>query len=155
MEILTATHIHINKISNLYEQFFAYNANQLPDYFRKAGEKGDYPKSVIESDNEELFIAVENDTVVGLLHISEDKTPPFPCYVPYNYAVIIDLFIISDYRNQGIGTLLLDNAKQWAQNRNLSYIELSVLKNNVEGIRFYEREHFEEISRVMRYRLNL
>ncbi len=151
MEILIATNAHVEQICVLYEQFFAYNADQQPKFYKTASEKGDYPKSVIKSDTEELFVAVENEVVVGILHIGEDKTPSFPCFVPYRYAVIIDFFIMADYRGQGIGLLLLDKAKQWAQNRNLSYIELSVLKNNVDGIRFYERENFQEVSCVMRY----
>ncbi len=153
MEILTATHAHIAQISALYEQFFTYNAHQLPDYYQPAQEKGAYPQSVMESETAALFVAVENHLVVGLLHVSEDKTPPFPCFVPYHFATIIDLFILPDYRNQGIGVLLLDKAKQWAQDRKLAYIELSVLKNNGDGMRFYERENFEEVSRVMRCKL--
>lgn len=153
MEQITATLAHAQQISNLYEQFFAYNANQLPEYYQEAVETGAYPKSVIENESEELIVALENDRVIGFLHISEDKTLPFPCIVTYRYAVIIDLFIIPDYRNQGIGVLLLDKAKEWARDRSLSYIELSVLKNNVDGVRFYERENFEEVSRVMRYKL--
>ena len=153
MEVITATYAHVEQISALYEQFFAYNADQLPNYYKTASEKGEYPNSIIDSKTEELFVAVEGTMVVGILHISEENTPPFPCYVPYKYAVIIDLFIVLDYRSQGIGVLLLDKAKQWAQNRKLSYIELSVLKNNVDGVRFYERESFQEISRVMRYTL--
>ncbi len=153
MEILTANYGHVKQICSLYEQFFAYNADQQPKFYKRANETGEYPKSVIESDTEELFVAVENELVMGVLHIGEDKTPPFPCFVPYKYAVIIDFFIMAEYRSQGIGLLLLDEAKQWAQKRKLSYIELSVLKNNVDGVRFYEREGFQEVSRVMRYTL--
>ena len=150
MEILTATHAHIGQISALYERFFAYNAAQQPEFYRTAREKGEYPLSVIESETEELFVAVENEAVMGILHISEKHTPPFPCYVPYRYAEIIDLFIAPDYRGQGIGVSLLDRARAWAKDRNLSYLELSLLKNNVDGVRFYEREHFQETTCVMR-----
>ncbi len=153
MQILSATYAHIEQISLLYEQFFSYNAGQQPDYYRQASEKGEYAKSVIDNHTEALFVAVENDTVVGLIHITEEKTPPFPCFVPYNYAVIVDLFVVPDCRSKGIGALLLDKARQWAKDRKLSYIELSVLNNNVDGARFYQRENLQDVSRVMRCKL--
>ncbi len=46
--------------------------------------------------------------------------------------------------------MLLDEAKSWAQSRNLEYLELMVLENNDNGRCFYEKERFVTVSRIMR-----
>jgi GNAT superfamily N-acetyltransferase len=153
MEVRLAEIKDIKGISNLYNDFFIYNANQQPQYYKQAFETGTYPKSVIESNSEDIFVAVDNGAIIGLLHIAEEATPPFDCFIPYKYATIIDLFITEDYRRKGIGDLLFKSAKEWSNSRNLDYIELNVLSENQNGIQFYQHENFEAVSQIMRCKL--
>ncbi|MPM15373.1 hypothetical protein SDC9_61742 [bioreactor metagenome] len=153
MEIRLAEHGDILKISKLYEEFFVYNASQQPLYYKPAAEMGKYPQSVIESAKEALFIAEENGAVLGLIHIIEEQTPPYDCFVPHRYATIMDLYVTEDFRGRGIGRELMEYAKRWAKTRGLHYLELSVLAENEDGIRFYRRENFQTVSQVMRAEL--
>ncbi|WP_238600681.1 GNAT family N-acetyltransferase [Metasolibacillus meyeri] len=43
------------------------------------------------------------------------------------------------YQSQGIGSALLLEAKNWANNRNLDYLELSVLSESAGAITLYEK----------------
>jgi len=150
MDVRLAKKSDILAISRLYERFFEYNAKQQPQYYKKTEESGKYPKSVIESKSADLFVADNCHTIIGFIHISEDKTPPFGAFVPHKYAVIIDLIVEEAYRGQGIGKMLLDAAKQWSKDRGLDYIELMVLQENEQGITFYHSQNFKIVSHTMR-----
>jgi len=154
MEVRLAKKSDISAICRLYEQFFEYNANQQPQYYKKAEESGKYPESVIESKSADLFVADNCGTIIGFIHISEDKAPPFGAFVPHKYAVIIDLMVEESYRRQGIGKKLLDAARQWSKDRGLDYIELMVLQENEQGITFYHSENFKIVSHTMRLKID-
>lgn len=153
MEIRSAKLNDIPDICGLYNEFYIYNAIQQPQYYKEAIETGRYPKSVIENDSEEIYVAVDGSAIIGLIHISEEKTPPFDCFVKYKFATIVDLFVLDNFRNKGVGGQLLEAAKQWAKLRGLDYIELNVLSENINGIQFYEHKEFNMVSQIMRYKL--
>lgn len=153
MEIRLAETNDIQGICGLYNDFFVYNADQQPQYYKKAIETGKYPKSVIENNAEDIYVAVDGSVLIGLIHIVEEKTPPYDCFIQRRYATIIDLFVTENFRGKGVGGQLLESAKQWAKARELDYIELNVLAENENGIKFYNHEKFKAVSQIMRYTL--
>lgn len=150
MNLRLANHDDIHAISNLYTEFFSYNAGKQPEYYVSSRENGEYPASVIDSSSGDIIIAEIDNLIVGFVHVEEDKTPPFPSIYPHKFACIVDLIVTQRHRKNGIGHLLLVEVKRWAKSRNLEYIELMVLENNTMGISFYEQEHFVTMSRTMR-----
>ncbi len=153
MEVRLAEMNDISDICCLYNDFFVYNATQQPQYYKQAIETGKYPKSVIESSAEDIFIAVDGNVIIGLIHIVEERTPPFDCFIQHKFATIMDLFVKENFREKGIGGQLLETAKQWARSRELDYIELNVLAENENGIQFYGHKKFKAVSQIMRYTL--
>jgi GNAT superfamily N-acetyltransferase len=150
MEIRLATQNDIAKICLLYNEFFAYNAQIDPVYCKAGKETGEYPKSVIESSSCDIIIAVENDDVIGLIHIKEAKTPPYDALVQNHYAQIIDFVVTESQRKKGVGTKLMSFAKTWANERGLDYIELFVLDGAKNEHRFYEHNGFKTVLHGMR-----
>ena len=140
----------IPQISGLLSEFFDYNAKQQPTDYIATVENGKYPNSVLDSDTGVFFIAETNSTIIGLIHIEEDSTPPYPSIASHKFACIVDFFVKPQYRKKNIGHLLLEEAKAWALSRNLDYIELTVLENNEVGKNFYNKANFIEASRTMR-----
>jgi ribosomal protein S18 acetylase RimI-like enzyme len=108
----------------------------------------------IKSEVEDIIIAVENDKIMGFIHIAEEKTLSYACFIPHKYAVIVDLYVQEAHRQRGVGTRLLEAAKQWAQARGLDYLELNVLAENENGIQFYRHQKFNMVSQIMRLPLN-
>jgi ribosomal protein S18 acetylase RimI-like enzyme len=153
MEVRLAEAKDIPDICRLYNEFYMYNAAQQPLYYRQAEETGNYPRNVLESGTEDLLVAAEGGGLIGLLHIMEEKTPPYPSLVRHHYAVIMELYVTEAFRGRGAGRELLEAAKQWAKARELDYLELNVLEENKNGIRFYLREKFKAVSQTMRYTL--
>jgi ribosomal protein S18 acetylase RimI-like enzyme len=153
MEARLACMDDVPGICSLYKEFFEYNASQQPQYYKKSIESGKYPKSVIENDTEALFVAADGNALIGLLHIAEGRTPPYDCFIQHSFATIVDLFVKESYRSKGVGRQLLGSAKGWAKSRELDYIELNVLAENENGIRFYDHEEFTVVSQIMRHTL--
>jgi ribosomal protein S18 acetylase RimI-like enzyme len=154
VEMRVAAPDDIAQISVLLEHSFAYNAAHQPSYYKEASEKGQYPRSVIGSVNGDIYIALDEEVVIGLIHVEERSTPPYETYIPHKYAEVVDLFVDPTYRGQGVGEALVSAAKKWAASRRLDYLELFVLSENDGGIRFYERMGFETVSHNMRLLLN-
>ena len=148
--IRLATPEDVPQINSLLSDFFAYNAEQQPTNYIPAIENGEYPFAVITGDSGDFIIAESDNMVVGFIHIEENNTPPYPSVAPHTFACIIDFIVKQQYRKKNIGHLLLQEAKVWAQSRNLEYIELMVLENNEIGKSFYNRENFVTMSRTMR-----
>jgi GNAT superfamily N-acetyltransferase len=153
MKIRLAKAENVPEICVLYNNFFIYNASQQPDYYKSATETGRYPESVIKNGSEDIFVAEECDSIIGLLHIKEEETPPYDCFVKHRYASVIDLFVLESYRGTGTGGLLIKAAEDWSAERGLDYIELNVLAENEKAIGFYKHEGFEEVSYIMRRRI--
>jgi ribosomal protein S18 acetylase RimI-like enzyme len=137
----------------LYEEFYKYNAQLQPEHYKEVSESGDYPRSVIEGADSDIFVAAQSQEIVGFIHIYEDKTPPYPPLVQHRFAGIMDLYVTSSFRRKGIGTQLIASAKEWAMARGLEYIELMVLNENVSGMNFYIQSKFTTALQTMRYRL--
>ena len=60
-----------------------------------------------------------------------------------NYAHVEDISIAKDYRGQGIGTMLLAKAEEWAKANQLYAISLECQDNNILTSRFCEKNGFE------------
>jgi len=153
MEIRLAAMNDIEALCPLLTEFYAYNAALQPVYCEASVENGKYPETVIESDDEDFIIAIEDAVVVGFIHIHQMKTPAYDSVVPYNYAEIMSFMVTSQRREQGIGSKLIESAKQWSKARNLAYIELFSLTNANEANRFYDKENFVTVSHNRRYTL--
>ena len=156
MEIRLAVPADADALCALYEIFFDQNAAEQPEYYRpvqyptSASDYGAYPKSVIASESADFLVAVQDSEVIGFIHVSEDKTSPYASIVPHRFAHVVDFVVRPDRRNCGVGALLLEHAKQWAQARNLDYLELFVLKQNENAHRFYRAHEFGDVSTTMR-----
>ena len=150
MEIRLAIINDLEQICLLYNEFFAYNAEKDPVYCRAGKESGEYPKSVIESGGSDLIVADDYGDVIGFLHIKEAKTPPYDALRQNHYAQIIDFIVTASRRKQGVGTKLMEAAKQWAKKRGLDYIELFVLTGAVDERSFYRQSDFTTVMHTMR-----
>lgn len=151
MNIRIAKTRDIVSISRLYDEFYKCNYSQQPYYCAEAKESGQYPQSVIDGTNGDIFVAEIDNMIIGFIHVEEDKTPPFPSVVQHGFACIADFYVMPEYRKHGIGKSLLEKTKEWSIQRGLEYIELFVLEENEVGKNFYKRENFMTASCTMRY----
>jgi len=153
MVIRVATVEDIDALCPLLTEFFAYNANLQPMYCNAAVENGEYPRGIIESEDSDFLVAVDDNSIVGFIHIQQTKTPSYDAITPYNYAVIIAFMVTASSRKQGAGTSLIEFAKQWSKDKNLDFMELLSLVNADDANKFYDNNDFTTMSYLRRYLL--
>lgn len=60
-----------------------------------------------------------------------------------------NIAVKSEYQNKKVGNLLVEKVKEWAKEKNINRIELTVYSFNTNTISFYEKKGFNEISKKM------
>ena len=70
-------------------------------------------------------------------------------------AYLEGIFIIPDYRSQGIGDKLLSFAISWAENRGISQLASDVEFDNQLSQNFHVKYGFREVGRRVHYVLKL
>lgn len=153
MKIKIATFDDIPQIEILYEELFLEMSKLQPTYIAPARQDVAFLQNIISEEKSDIFVAELDNNIAGFLLIQELATPLYSCIVQHNYAYIMDVIVGGQYQSKGIGTLLLQEAKKWAEERNLDYLELSVLAENIGAINLYDRHGFNETSRTMRLEL--
>ncbi|PHM29959.1 GNAT family N-acetyltransferase [Xenorhabdus budapestensis] len=150
MIIRTASMQDLDAISSLYNILFSEMAALQPDRLRDVEQDKEFIISSINDDKLYLLVSEDdNGDIKGFCIAQENKTLPFNCLIPRNYGYIIDLVVSQDVRGQGIGQQLLTEMKKWAKENNYIHLELNVLSENVAATKFYEREGYKEISKLM------
>ncbi|MBD2811577.1 GNAT family N-acetyltransferase [Xenorhabdus sp. Vera] len=140
----------VEAILSLYSMLFKEMAVLQPDRMKSSEQDRDFIISCVSDDKFHLLVAEnENTEIKGFSIAQEKKTLPFNCLIPRTYGYVIDLIVSPDVRSLGIGQKLLAEMKRWAQENYYSHLELTVLSQNVDAIRFYEREGYQEISKTM------
>lgn len=153
MKIKIATLDEVNQIEILYQELFLKMSNFQPEYIKPAKQDVEFIKETINEGHSDILIAEIDNCIIGFILIQELITPPYTCLVEHKYAFIVDIIVETKYQHQGIGSALILEAKKWAENRNLDYLELNVLSENIGAITLYEKQGFKDISHTMRYEL--
>ena len=93
-------------------------------------------KEELESENSSYLIARMNDEIIGFAGIK----------VVLDEADIMNIVIKKNYRNQGIGTLLLKNLISLAKSLNSNSLSLEVSEKNLPAIHLYQKFGFESLG---------
>ena len=109
-----------NNLENDFDNFWNYNVL----------------KEEIESTNSKYIVAKINNEVVSFAGIK----------IVMDQADVMNIVTKKTFRNQGIGTLLLDNLISIAHKLQLSSISLEVNEENLPAIHLYEKFGFKNLG---------
>lgn len=99
-------------------------------------------KSELESTNSYFFVAKNiSGEIVGFAGIK----------IILDEADIMNIVIKKDFRNNGIGSLLLDYLISYSKSINLKTITLEVNEINIPAIKLYEKFGFEKLGIRKKY----
>lgn len=143
MELRIANTKDIDIINDLYYELDTHAIELLPHHFQRGVRSCEYLKSVIEDEESDFILAIINNEVVGFSQIIAKEVKDISILIPYKYAYVLDIVVSEKMRNQGIGSKLMEESKRWAK-RELSYLKLSVLYDNVSAQHFYEKHGFNK-----------
>ncbi len=141
VSIRPATVADYDLICQLFSLLDSFHARLLPHIFQETGSyvrPYHYIAALIEQPDAVLFLAEEADTAVGLIHISIDEAADLPFFRSRRYAMVHNIIVREERHGQGIGLRLMDRAHEWAVDRGVTSVELSVWTANQNAMSFYE-----------------
>lgn len=101
----------------------------------------DILKNDFKDANSKYIVAKVDNEIVGFAGIK----------VILDEADIMNIVVNIHKRNLGIGSVLIENLIQIADDLNCTTITLEVNENNIPAIRLYEKYHFERIGLRKKY----
>jgi len=102
----------------------------------------------------QIFVAEVDENVVGFISLRiEPKVEEI--LLPNIKSVFVSDFIVNrEFRGKGIGKLLMAKAYEYAKEKNIPYIKLSVFSANTNAKEMYRKLGFEDQSVTMIKKLN-
>lgn len=112
-----------------------------------------YPCEFFEDDikNNQLYILLNNGEIVSAFVLSDTNSGETAVEWNNNHAkaVYIDrLGVNVKYSKKGIGSLMLDKAKEIAKTFNAEYLRLFVVDINIPAIQLYNKKEFIKVNGV-------
>jgi ribosomal protein S18 acetylase RimI-like enzyme len=109
-----------------------------------------FDDAVAPASSFKLFFAVVGDELCGMLSLAiVSTTQGAGCF-----GYLDDVFVLKQYRSQGIGAKLMREAVGYARKSGCVRVELGTRRDNIHARRLYERLGFQEVDGV-RYLLML
>lgn len=152
IRIRKATNADYESLFDLFDEIDSLHRDNLPGRFKKANgpaREKDYFSALIENENIGLFVAERGNELVGFVHVIVTEAPTIPIVVPRRFAILDSIVVKANYRQHGIGKMLMDKMQEWALEKGATSIELNVYEFNEHAISFYERLGYQTFSRRM------
>ena len=133
----------IGEVFDLYRQFYKKNPDKIISI--------EYIKQRLTNKESTIFFVEEDDVCIGIVQL----------YVTFDSLelskkiILYDLFVRPEYRKKGIGAMLMDASKDFAENNGISGIELSTAISNGTAQRLYESLGYERDNEFYNYYLSI
>jgi len=132
----------IGEVFDLYRQFYKKNPDKIISI--------EYIKQRLTNKESTIFFVEEDNVCIGIVQL----------YVTFDSLelskkiILYDLFVRSEYRKKGIGAMLMDASKDFAENNGITGIELSTAISNGTAQRLYESLGYERDNEFYNYYLS-
>lgn len=154
MNVRIGTVEDIQIITRLHTQLNEMMAQLQPTDYQSISEDESWIRKNFQNTQLTYLLVEDEGEVRGLILVESVETTRTTSAISQQYACINQIIIGQQYRGYGYGHALLESVKEWAQKRQLAYIQLNVLTNNVAALMFYEKEGFQDLQKIMRLSIN-
>ena len=151
MELLIrpATEDDYEGVNAVFADELAHHVALLPERFQLADPvmPRDWFLEVLANPNKMLIVAEVDGRVAGQILIIDSVSVDDPIHRPRRYLEIDELAVLAEYRRQGIGRRLMQAAEQFAADRGIPTVELSVWEANSQAFSFYQSLDYRTVRR--------
>lgn len=156
MEISRAKDSDKEKVLELLNQVLEIHHQIRPDIFMPGKTK--YSEEMLldmfKDDNNPIYVARENDEVLGYAFCELRSVPFSTTMVPHKSLFIDDLCVDKNIRSKGVGKALFDYVKQEAKKMGCYEVTLNVWEGNDSAISFYKKMGMQVKEYQMEYILD-
>jgi len=144
--IRKATTEDLSRLEELYRELEEDAVLYQPEHFvfSPKGTRTEQVKEFLDSDTQTMLVAEKDGEVIGFAHLVLIKAKKVPCLKSETSLYLQDLVVTSEFRSQGIGTILMNEAKKYGKEKGADFFRTQVFPQNTDGLRFYERNGFSE-----------
>ena len=141
MEIRKAKNSDIVSIGKLLEDVLTIHHNQRPDIFKANAKKysDDELEKIIQDDSRPIFVAVENNTVLGYAFCIFQQHENNNILTDIKTLYIDDLCVDKTIRGKHVGKSLYEYVLKFAKESGCYNVTLNVWYTNKEALGFYEK----------------
>ena len=138
-------------LATLFEQADDLHAQLVPAYFRRPKQRRAREEiaRILRSPDEAIVVSLEDDQVVGLVHVQLYDTRPAPTLVPRRRAHVDSVVVRPESQRRGHGRRLVEEASSWARRQGAAELLLTVWAGNETAERFYEGLGFGRVNSVL------
>ena len=109
-------------------------------------------RSLLNSPLAEVVVAEADNKVIASGYARIDRSKPFLKHSTHAYLGF--MYVLPEYRGQGINRRIIDALKNWAATQNITEFSLEVYYDNISAIKAYEKIGFSKYILEMRFNLN-
>jgi len=135
-----ATLDDIDSIYDLLVDIADIHTTLRPDLFKSSKYTKEELKEMINNDDYIYVCVDESNKVLGHIFLQIKDYTNSHNLVPVKTLYIDDLCVGKEYRNKGIGTFLMDFAKDFAKEFELYNIVLNAWVGNYDAMSFYDKQ---------------
>ena len=141
----------LEDVLRLLRQIAALHEEGRPDIFRKNAAKYDAAafEALLAREDETVFVAECGGVLVGYAFCELQVREDHPLLQDMRTLYVDDLCVDESMRGHGIGTMLLDAAKERAKELRCHNIDLNVWEFNESAKQFYEHYGMRTFRRYM------
>ena len=141
MEIRRAEKRDLNGINTLLSEVLEIHHNGRRDLFKSGTKKYTDEEliAIIEDEKRPIFVAVENETVLGYVFCIFTETKDNNILIDRKTLYIDDLCVLKEKRGCRIGKTLYEYAKSFASENGFYNLTLNVWSFNEDALLFYQK----------------
>jgi len=109
-------------------------------------------RSLLTSPLAEVVVAEADNKIIASGYARIDNSKPFLKHSHHAYLGF--MYVLPEYRGQGINKRIIDALKNWAAIQNITEFSLEVYYDNVSAIKAYEKIGFSKYMLEMRFNLD-
>ncbi len=104
-------------------------------------------KLVLVDEKQHIFVAANNDEVLGYIHAAEYEL----LYAP-KMVNILGIAVLKKYQKNGVGRALLSEIENWAKNVGAAYVRLSSGEERTDAHSFYIKNGYELSKKQLNFK---
>ena len=139
----------VEQLRLLYQELEEDGVRYQPEHFVVGERSNEFFQSVFESADQDILVAEEDGKILGFSHVMILEQKKVACLKPETLVYIQDLDVLESRRSQGIGTLLMEASKRYGKEHGVDIIRTQVFPQNIDGMRFYEKNGFREMMKTI------
>lgn len=149
MPVRESKETDLEAVCQLSNEINANHHSHMPhDFVKPDGTNRDAPYwlGFMSKGNSAVFVAEENDVVIGAVAVSVSVSASYPFITSRPRACIATIVVAESYRGKGIGRELMSAAEAYAKEKGAADIKLEVMAFNSNALDFYRELGYGNFS---------